>query len=79
MRSTPDVSRRVALLVALIGLAIGIPSSSRAEESLPGCDEFTNMLGSFHGFTGGACYQGAPNAKHSDYQSGYCHTFHFDC
>ncbi len=62
------------LILALAGF-----TAVSAEESQGGCDEFTNALGTFHAFTGGACYQGRPNAVHGSWQNGYCGQYHCIC
>ena len=77
--------KRLSLVQSIMACAVaatllaGTPGSMVGQPETPGCDQFSNALGTFHAFVGGACYQGAPNAKHTNWQNGYCHEWHYTC
>lgn len=73
------------LRIAMFGMTVGgmsvMTDPILAEPEGPGlCSETSNYIGTFHAFGhGGACYQGAPNGTHTDYQDGYCFQYHLTC
>ncbi len=69
----------LVLVVLLAYSTIGAPNASGEESNGTKCNEFTNSLGTFHSFGGGACYEGAPNSAHANNQVGYCHQYHYSC
>lgn len=80
MRVRMHTSKRVLFLTGSVLVLLGGVSAARAETSNGSrCDEWSNMLGTFHQFGGGACYQGAPNGAHTNAQKGYCSQFHYTC
>ncbi len=68
--------------MSLIAIFVGLSASQAHSEQSNGdrCSEGNNIFGQAeHAFGGGACYQGAPNGAHTNWQTGYCHTYHYDC
>lgn len=71
--------RVVSVSIIVVGVAsLAKPAAAQPENGF--CNEYSDAIGTFHAFQSpGACYQGAPNGVHGDYQLGYCHQYHYTC
>ena len=76
--------KALGITLGWIGVAVVLsalaPSPAVSEEQGVGCDEQTMHTNeTVHAFVGGACYLGYPNARHTNWQSGYCGNWHQPC
>jgi hypothetical protein len=65
----------------IIGLGItASPASSEQSNGGDRCNELADEAGqAAHIFGSGACYLGEPNTAHTNWQTGYCHGWHYHC
>lgn len=75
------ISRRQLVAACSVALLLGSGTAAVAEDSGGDrCKEDTLSTGNFHRFgSTGACYKGAPNSVHDDWQDGLCHEWHYTC